>query len=312
LTASGGNVGAVFTWTPAAGLSNPNIPNPMASPDTTTTYHVVLQEGGCTDEGDITIQVIPNPEAAYVSSLPEGCPPHTVNFIQTAQGGINYIWNFGEGLPVSNSDFPTHVYESPGTYVVTLIVEGMGGCADTSQAVTVTVYDTARVDFASDPSYPVQMFMPNTTVVFTNLTQGGSQFAWNFGDGIMTNDLNPTHMYLQAGEYFVTLTASNELGCISRVTKGPYVVMEADLFIPNVFSPNGDGINDLYLVNYTGSQPFTLQITDRWGVKVYAGNNKTTGWDGKGTQGEDVSDGVYFYYVKIGDKEYTGPVTLMR
>jgi gliding motility-associated-like protein len=312
LHASAGLGGAVFLWSPSAGLSNPNIPDPMASPDTTTTYHLLVEEGGCTVEGDITIEVIPNPDAEYLSSLPDGCPPHPVDFIQTAENGTNFIWNFGDGLPVSNSDHPSHTYDTPGTYVVTLIAVGIGGCADTAQSVTVTVYDTARVDFASDPTYPVELFLPNTNVDFQNLTLGGMNFTWNFGDGMVVNDLNPSHTYQQPGEYFVTLTATNELGCISHVTKGPYVVSTTDLFIPNVFSPNGDGINDVYMVNYTGSQPFTLQMTDRWGVKVYVGNNKTQGWDGKDSQGVDVPDGVYYYFVKIGGKEYTGPATLMR
>ncbi len=312
LHSSGGLGGATFTWSPPDGLSDPNTANPMASPDTTTTYHIVISEGGCSDEGEITIEVLPNPSAEYLSSLAEGCPPHIMNFIQTADDAINYIWNFGDGTPVSNEDFPTHIYTTPGVYPVTLITEAIGGCADTAQSVTVTVYDTARVDFSSDPTFPVEMFFPNTSVNFLNLTLGGSDYTWAFGDGIVVNDLNPSHTYTQPGEYFVTLTAANTLGCVSHITKGPYIVSLTDLFIPNVFSPNGDGINDLYLVNYTGSQPFTLTITDRWGVKVYLGNNKTVGWDGKNAAGDTVADGVYYYNVKIGEKAYSGPVTLMR
>jgi gliding motility-associated-like protein len=312
LHASGGMGGASFTWSPSHGLSNPNIANPMASPDTTTTYHLVASEGGCIDEGDITIEVIPSPDAEYLSSLPDGCPPHTVNFVQTAEDAINFIWNFGDGTPVSNEDFPTHVYTTPGQYVVTLIAEGLGACADTAQTVTVTVFDTATVEFTSDPVFPVEMALPNTTVQFLNLTVGGLSYNWEFGDGITGADLNPSHMYTLPGEYFVTLTATNALGCISNVTHGPYVVLIPDLFIPNVFSPNEDGINDIFLVNYTGSQPFNLQITDRWGVKVYAGTNKNKGWNGKDVKGADVTDGVYYYYLRIGEKEYTGPVTLMR
>lgn len=313
LHASGGLGGAVFQWSPPDGLSNPNIASPMASPDTTTTYHLVASEGGCSDEGEITIQVIPDPVAAYLSSLPEGCPPLEVHFTQTAENTINFIWNFGDGsTSVSNEDFPIHTYSSPGSYVVTLIAQTYGACSDTAHTVTVTVFDTSMVDFSSDPSYPVEMFLPNTTVEFTNLTLGATEYTWDFGDGFVNNELNPTHMYGEPGEYFVTLHATNAVGCHSQVTKGPYIVSTPDLFIPNVFSPNADGINDVFLVNYTGSQPFTMQIMDRWGVKLYTGSNKVVGWDGTNDKGDDVVDGVYFYYVKIGGKEYTGPVTLVR
>lgn len=313
LNAAGGLGGASFTWSPATGLSDPFSPNPMAAPDTTTTYTIVVSEGGCTDGGEITIEVLPTPVASYLSSLPDGCPPHTVNFIQNSEDAVNFIWNFGDGTTsISNEDFPIHVYDSPGTYEVTLTTESVGGCIDSAQLVTVTVYDTALVDFSSDPEFPVEMFMPNTAVQFTNLTQYGSEYTWDFGDGVFSTELNPNHVYHDEGEFFVTLSAVNYLGCRSLITKGPYIVATPDLFIPNVFSPNGDGINDVFLVNYTGSQPFTMQIMDRWGVKLYTGTNKTIGWDGNNDNNEAAVDGVYYYYVKIGNKEYTGPVTLVR
>jgi gliding motility-associated-like protein len=284
----------------------------MASPDSTTTYTLIVSEGGCTDVGEITIEVLPTPEASYLSSLPDGCPPHAVNFIQNTEGGVNYIWNFGDGSAVSNEDFPIHIYDRPGTYAVTLIAESPRGCADTAQLVTVTVYDTAMVDFSSNPNFPVEMFLPTTNVEFQNLTDHAVGYVWDFGDGIYSEELNPAHFYEGPGTYFVTLTATNALGCHSSITKGPYVVVLPDLFIPNVFSPNGDGINDIFLINYTGSQPFNLRIVDRWGVKVYDANNKNQGWNGKDLNGDDVSDGIYYYYVKIGGREFTGPVTLLR
>lgn len=312
LHASGGLGGASFTWSPATGLSDPFSPNPMAAPDTTTTYTLIVSEGGCTDGGEITIEVLPTPVASYLSSLTEGCPPHAVNFIQNSENTINFIWNFGDGTSVSNEDFPIHVYESPGTYEVTLTAESIGGCVDSAQLVTITVYDTALVDFSSTPNFPVEMFFPNTTVLFNNLTQHATEYTWDFGDNIFSQDLNPTHVYHEEGEFFVTLSATNALGCRSTITKGPYIVATPDLFIPNVFSPNADGINDVFMVNYTGSQPFTMQITDRWGVKLYTGTNKTKGWDGNNTNGDAAVDGVYYYLVKIGNREYTGPVTLIR
>ncbi|HEX2899056.1 MAG TPA: gliding motility-associated C-terminal domain-containing protein, partial [Bacteroidia bacterium] len=90
------------------------------------------------------------------------------------------------------------------------------------------------------------------------------------------------------------------------------VVVVPDLFIPNVFSPNGDGVNDMFNVQYTGDQPFTCQVFDRWGVRLWETQNKTHGWDGKNAKGEDVTDGVYFYLAKVGNREFVGEVTLVR
>ncbi len=104
---------------------------------------------------------------------------------------------------------------------------------------------------------------------------------------------------------------TNDFGCLDKVTHGPYIIATPDLFIPNVFSPNGDNVNDVYFVRYTGSQPFTLNIFDRWGNLVFAQRDKYAGWDGT-IKTENAPDGVYFYTVKVGDREYTGSVTLVR
>lgn len=312
LFSSGGLGGASYTWFPPNGLSDPTTANPMASPDTTTTYTVVIAEGGCSDSAAVTINVIPSPEPAYVSSLEEGCVPHTVNFIQTATDAIAYIWDFGDGTPVSNEEFPTHIYEGPGRFDVTLTVVNTGGCAASISSVTVNVLDTAKVDFTSNPAPPIEMHLPATDVQFTNLTQEATVFNWNFGDGRVSTEYEPAHTYTDPGEYFVTLIATNIYGCHGMAIQGPYIVITPDLFIPNVFSPNDDDINDRFLVEYTGSQPFTIQVYDRWGVMVYESRNKQQGWNGKDQQGNDVPDGVYYYYVKIADKEYAGDVTLVR
>ena len=116
----------------------------------------------------------------------------------------------------------------------------------------------------------------------------------------------------ELGEFFVTLTAWSAEGCQSRVVHGPYSVLASDLFIPNVFSPNDDGLNDIFLLNYTGSQPLTLRVYDRWGISLFNTANKLTGWDGRNADGQPVTEGVYYYQVTVGDKAYTGTVTLVR
>jgi gliding motility-associated-like protein len=89
-------------------------------------------------------------------------------------------------------------------------------------------------------------------------------------------------------------------------------VMTPDLFIPNVFSPNADGVNDRFLVEYSGDQPFTLEIRDRWGVKLHETRNKLAGWDGVDLKGRAVPPSVYYYRVQVGQREYAGELTLVR
>jgi gliding motility-associated-like protein len=312
LYSSGGIGGATFTWSPTTGLNNPNDPNPIASPDSSVVYTLVIAEGGCTDTLQIPISVLPTPVPDYINSTSDGCMPHTVSFVNSTSDGIFYVWNFNDGTDVVNTQNPTHTFTSPGNYPVTLTAYAPGGCSASIQASTIHVADTAFAEFASNPDFPVVMNLPNTTVDFINLSQNGSQWWWDFGDGQQAIDFAPTHQFRDPGEYMVTLTVVTPEGCQGSVIHGPYVVMTPDLFIPNVFTPNDDGINDRWLVQYTGSQPVNLAVYDRWGGLVYESKNKMEGWNGLTMQGDRAPEGVYYYYVRTGDREFTGEVTLMR
>ncbi|MEM7038943.1 MAG: PKD domain-containing protein, partial [Bacteroidota bacterium] len=307
-----GSIGTDFSWAPVDGLSDPLSANPMASPDTTTTYTLIVAEGGCADTSSITIHVIPGPTADYLSSAPSGCVPHPVHFTQTATNALHYIWDFGDGSPVVNEAHPTHIYNTPGTYTVSLTAVNVGGCAHTVDHLVITVADTANAEFTSNPEFPVELALPATEVQFTDLSQNATNWYWDFGDGVTSTEQHPMHSYSSIGSYFVTLIVNNPDGCSSQQIHGPYVIHSPELFIPNVFSPNNDNINDIFLIEYTGDQPYQLRIFDRWGVMLYETRNKTKGWNGKNMDNDDVDDGVYYYHVRIGDREFTGPVTLMR
>ncbi len=301
-----------FLWSPTTGVEHPDSGVTYFAPTDTTTYTVVAEGAGCLDSASVTINVIPRPDVAFLNSQPSGCAPLSVNFLQDVADAIFLTWNFGDGTPVSNEDNPLHVYAQPGTYTVTLTGVNIGGCSASTSGQAVVVSDTSRVDFTSDPSFPVELSLPNTIVKFFHDSPNAVTFDWDFGDGTHSDEANPIHTYLQPGNYNVTLRVTNRDGCVSTVVHGPFVILVPGLFIPNVFSPNDDGSNDEFIVQYTGSQPFNLQIFDRWGVKLYEGNNKNKGWKGNDTKGNAVTEGVYFYRLTIGDKDYTGPVTMVR
>lgn len=312
LSTAGGLGGTLYSWFPTDGLDDPTAQNPIAAPSETTTYTVIGAEGICADTQEVTIEVIPAPVPAYLSSLREGCAPHAVSFLQNATDGVNYVWNFGDNTPVSNEDQPSHVYEAPGSYNVSLTVVNSGGCETTVNDLLIRVMEPPIADFSTIEAFPLEMALPNSTVEFNNESTSGMNYTWDFGDGNQTKDENPSHTFTQPGTYMVSLMVTNEIGCSERVMHGPFVVLTPELFIPNVFSPNSDAINDIFLVEYTGSQPFNLQIFDRWGVKLYEGNNKNEGWDGRTLEGGEAMTGTYFYRLKVGEKEFAGDVTLAK
>ncbi|HEX2899348.1 MAG TPA: PKD domain-containing protein, partial [Bacteroidia bacterium] len=310
--AGGGLGNAQITWVPSTGLSDPNSFDPMAAPGDSTTYTAIISEGGCTESIVVQLNVIPPTDASFTSSSSEGCPPHEVSFTDLSGNATFHIWNFGDGSPVSNSPHPQHTYTRPGDYVVTHTTVTVGACADVAASVTVHVRDTVVADFTSAPESPATMVFPDQQLYLYDQTIGAARLLWDFGDGIFSEATNPVHSYSELGQYFVTLTAWSGEGCISRVVHGPFTLIEGGVFLPNVFSPNGDGLNDGFVTLYTGSQPFTLTIFDRWGAQHFSTRDKLEAWDGNSESGEPLPDGVYFFKVTIGEKEYIGNVTLVR
>ena len=315
LNAWGGLGNAQYNWIPSTGLSDPTIANPWASPDVNTSYTLIVSEGHCADTFTVNLDVLPSPEASFISSLTEGCGEFTVNFLENGVGGVAWIWDFGDGSPVSNDPSTVHTYTQPGTYLVTLTAVTPGGCESKAKAETITVHDMPMAEFTANPNFPVEMTLPGAIVQFTNQSSSNSvQWLWDFGDGSTSSSQHPGHDYQQPGTYEVTLTAINAAGCVDEVVHGPFVVNVPGLLIPNVFSPNGDGLHDRYRVNYSGSQPFTLKIFDRWGNQMYESTDKEHGWDGRNPNmgNAEMAEGVYYYIVTIGGKPYSGNLTLMR
>lgn len=311
LTATAGNGGAAISWSPTAGLSAPNSAVTGAGPSTTTTYYATASQGGCIETDSITVTILPSPEVTFASSSTSGCAPLQVSFLETSSGGTFHVWNFGDGSPVDNTTQPMHTFEAPGTYEVRLLVLDPGGCAGefTSQVV---VNANPVANFSTNPELPATLSLPATAVQFFNLSQNAASFAWDLGDGTNTSATSPQHSYTQPGTYYVTLHATSAEGCTDEVTQGPIIVLAPELFIPNVFSPNGDGNNDVFRVDYTGNQPFNLQVKDRWGEPVHGSSNKNGEWDGRNLSGVNVPEGVYYYTVTVGGKDFVGVITVLR
>ncbi|MCX8080463.1 MAG: gliding motility-associated C-terminal domain-containing protein, partial [Bacteroidia bacterium] len=129
----------------------------------------------------------------------------------------------------------------------------------------------------------------------------------------------PSRVYENNGKYPVMLVAKNEYGCIDTVYKVLEVAEDFVVYIPNVFTPNGDGLNDVFNVKGTGlkSERYLMQIFDRWGNLIYQTKDINKGWDGT-VKGVPAQEGVYIYQVRvigngsIGKKEFKGHVTLLK
>ncbi len=312
LHVSGGLGNASFQWIPALGLDDPTSTDPIASPNVSTTYQVVVSEGVCVDTASLDITINPAPVVDYFASQANGCEGLEVSFMENSTNGVNYLWDFGDGSPVNNEANPTHVYPEPGQYPVSLTVVGAGGCEATLSKTIVEVSQSGSADFSSTPDFSENLALPNAEVQFTDLSTNGVSWYWDFGDGTISNQQNPLHRFKGEGEYSVSLSVTDQNGCVSFIQYGPYIVISPDLMIPNLLTPNDDGVNDVFRVQYAGNASFNLEIFDRWGRSFFSSDSPQDGWEGTDPQGGNAAAGVYFYSLKLGEKVYRGDISLMR
>lgn len=241
----------------------------------------IVQVGNCSDTATAWAAVDHQPVADFtVDDACEGIQTF-INDLSQAQGPADYTWHMGDGNTVNDS-IGSYLYNNPGSYEVMQVIN-LGKCVDTATKY-VLISDAPLADF----DYTL---VDSQTVAFNNNTQGGTSWDWLFGDGNGSNTQNPNHHYNNTGNYNVWLVAVNNSGCTDSAlqvitipspidTALPEAIKDA-LFIPNAFSPNGDGNNDVWKV-FTNANInyFALTIYNRWGEKVYESNNQSQGWDG--------------------------------
>lgn len=171
---------------------------------------------------------------------------------------------------------------------------------------------------ASFSASPLQGEAP-LFVSFANTSQNGHTYAWDFGNGVVSQAQNPSTQYVLPGEYPVTLVTQNLAGC-SDTTRFQFIVVNEAFawFIPNTFTPTGDQINEVFKPYFKDFIEYTLSIFDRWGNLIYQSTGTDGAWNGKTIEHKDAAQDVYVYRIRFrapNDKKEqirTGSVTLLR
>jgi gliding motility-associated-like protein len=272
---------------------------------------------GCVDSAATTAHIWHLPLADFSVNDSAGCKPHGVQFTDqstSADGSIaKWWWDFGNGavdsLPVVEAK-----YLDAGSYDVRLTVTTDLGCVnDSLRKSFVTAYELPVSSFSFTP-YEPSVFVPK--VSFFDKSFNAIQWWWNFGDATTDVVQFPEHIYTQVGTYTVELMVESPDGC--RDTS--WQLLEVDdnyaFWIPNSFTPNNDGTNDVFMVKGFGYSGFSMIIFNRFGERIYATSNDSAGWDGR-IDGKDAALGVYVYQVEMQDvfgnpHTYNGHVTLVR
>ena len=226
------------------------------------------------------------PVAYYYTRIKSGCAPLKIQFENRSENTKTYDWHFGDGGSSTEKD-PSYIFDEPGEYIVALIASSLTGKD--------IVQDTIRVfanPEASFEIFPADVLIPENPVSFHNYSQNAIRYRWDFGDGSVSDNIEPMHYYVNNGEYNIKLVVWSEMGCMdSLIIKNAFENSLYEISFPNAFQPNPNGpsngyytegltTNEVFHPLYKGVVEYQLKIFNRFGSLIFESDDVNIGWDG--------------------------------
>ncbi len=304
---------ASVVWGLGAG-SAPDSDQPITHPtfpaNGTFAVDVTVTENGCTDSFTDSVTIHPRPVPLFTADT-AGCIPLDARFtnLSSAWTPMSYLWDFGDGGTSTDAD-PQHTYTTEGFFDVRLAVSTSDGCIATetlTRPALVQVWPQPYARFAVDPAVASLM---QPVIEVNDLSEG--TYQWDFElDGLHFDTTHFTYTFDDAGWHAITLIATSGLGC-SDTTSLPVFVGGHFFYAPNAFSPDGDGVNEVWRPSVRGARFYRLELFDRWGQVRFSTTDPKSGWDGEG-----LPPGIYAYKAWLSEwgpleYEYNGSVLLVR
>jgi gliding motility-associated-like protein len=320
-----------YTWLTLNGDTLPGV----LHPDSLATVSVITQSGtfkvaasdrwNCmTDTATVEVTVVPRPENINITYTPDhGCQPLPVTWhtdYNRSDAALHWrIYNdssytYVDSVPTLHTSLPDEGY-----YSARLVVTSAPGCKDSLTLENVVhVAGFPHADFMFSPSEPEN----GEEVFFYDLSTGNNitNYAWSFGDGHSSYLQEPSHTYhLQESDLMtVHFTVTNNDGCSDDTIQIIPVEDNFAFFVPNAFTPNTDGNNEVFLPKVHDVVNYEFVIYARDGELIFYTNNPDQGWDGT-LDGKPAPQGVYVWkinYARIGTPDEkmvrNGTVTLVR
>jgi len=314
--AAGGNGGPyAYSWNDGAILSNQSVIQP-----TDDSLFVVTVDDGCSPPvvATVAIDVHPLPVVQFTPQQISGCTPVQVDFqnLVAVPPGSQYDWDLDDQA-VSTDSIAGHTYTIPGTYDISLTITTPQGCTATQ-----TVQEVVEVF-----GYPQAGFQQSDEIVsslaanvsFYDVSLDAISWSWDFGDGTAVfGEPNPVHLFSDSGTYTVSLIVASTGGCLDTITGIVRVEPESSIFIPNAFTPNGDGRNDGFIALGVNIINYQMWILDRWGLPIFHSVSFDHPWNGTYMDNDrPCQNDVYEYIIEATDikgrlNRYIGHVTLVR
>jgi gliding motility-associated-like protein len=315
------------TWYDPFGVVQTGTLNP--STDSSGVYYYVVDgQGECSalvDSSLVSAVLSEMPVVSFTADSLASCVPFPVDFFNTTAPGFldgTCDWSFGDGGSVQICGPTTYTYQNPGVYDVTLTVTTAAGCSvSLTQSALITADPAPTAEFVIDPNPTT---VDQATVQMNALSPIPDQWDWNivgFASFSGSPDIEYTFPQDEGGEYEICLEVEDVYGCTDIECQTLIVIDPLLVYVPNAFTPSGDGINEYFLPVISGDDPddYELLIFDRWGTLIFESDDRNVPWLGaKDNSGDLLPTGVYVYRLVtrgIGEaekREYLGHVTLVR
>jgi gliding motility-associated-like protein len=285
--ASGGSGQYTYIWTTNNVVSG-TTDSLIVNPGSTSTYNIsVLDNCGSSVQDTIAYTILSPPLVLQMNGPFEICPGDTADLLVTASGGYGtYYYNWSTTATTPQISVAPQASTS---YFVQVSDE----CQTFSTAAVATVQVVKPLaNFYILTQAPMQ----GLPVQLQNASMNAWSYTWSFGDGNGSFLVNPTHLYTQQGAYEITLIATDQKGCIDSVSKWIDIAPERYIYLPNSFTPDGDGLNEYFYGRFIGLMSARFYIFNRWGEEVFFSDELNFVWDAS-YEGTPVQDGTYTWYL---------------
>ena len=276
-----------------------------------------VSDKGCIESNEKNIYIYNNP---IISFMVDSAVCNGDNVVledlsyASNQEIVEWTWDLGDGNLYYNKNIE-YKYDQPGIYDISLSVVSSVGCVnDTILNSIITVYESPNANFNIISNRVSEL---ESKVKFFNMSERGTEYSWDFANGDISTEYNPIVNFKDPGNYTVALLVKNHIGCTDEMTKDINIYPEMILYVPDAFTPNGDGINDFFIVKGNSISSFEIQIFNRWGNLVYQSFNIDEYWSGKDYFNEMLENGIYVYNISAYDTNgklwvYNGEISLLR
>lgn len=288
---------------------------------------VTVTQMPCQSVLQTTIQIYPAPQINFTPQNISGCAGTLFRFNLNGQniGHPSYQWYFSNGT-FSTDSIAYVTFHSSGLYSYSVNVQTAQPCAAlfTFNAInSITVFPKPVANYILTPTLTTIF---DSDISFKDSSNAGqyennnayiTQWAWNMADGNTINAPQFIHNYADYGQYPVSLIVTNNFGCKDTVTHTVIILPEFRFWVPNTFTPNNDGLNDVFLPIVLGVENYSMEIYNRWGEKIFFTNNSRQGWNGY-YKGNLCQEDIYVWKINFKNlvsrksEEHVGHVTLLR